>query len=180
MDYAHFEKFGRWASNQSTGMQDALYRGYLRSYENQQTMVLCGGMQGLASIARDITSPGDTAGNIALGNTAGVVGAALEVCPCDSRICPESTLATALVHRGAGHYNSHSTQQLQHHQQRPLQPLQRNRQLDPKSAVEDPPRTHPRTHPRARREGRLPQSINVEIRTWLEKRVLYALWGKPL
>jgi hypothetical protein len=56
----------------------------------------------------------------------------------------------------------------------------RNRQLDPKGAGEDPPRTHPRTRPRARREGRLPQSINVEIRTELEKRVLYALWGKPL
>jgi len=38
----------------------------------------------------------------------------------------------------------------------------------------------PKRPPKSSTQGRLPQSINVEIRTELEKRVLYALWGKPL
>ena len=53
------------------------------------------------------------------------------------------------------------------------------------------PKARARTHPgptpgptpgpaKESAQRRLPQSINVEIRTWLEKRVLYALWGKPL
>jgi hypothetical protein len=57
----------------------------------------------------------------------------------------------------------------------------------PKARAHESPRASPRAPPRHQIEspksstqGRLPQSINVEIRTWLEKRVLYALWGTPL